>query len=275
MARIMALANVSGRNLYFEHHGDSVGDEPPLLLISGMAGTCQGWLPLQVPEFSAKRSVILFDHRGVGESTDTGEAFGTADLARDALGLLDALEVEKADVLGSFMGGMTAQELALLAPERIERLILVGTYACPDEKRRMLLRHWSELVQKGLSAEALVYTRLLWTLQDETMEQSDLIQSMIDFYREQDAPFSTDLFIRQCRACSEHDTRSRLGSLPHPTLLLGGRNDILTPPRFHAELSELIPNSHRVTLNYGAHLVMLESAEQFNQVVIQFLDDKR
>ena len=272
----MPFADLAGRKLYYECHGDpDSGGARPLLLIMGMAGSCAGWLPLQMPDFAPTRPVIIFDHLGVGESEDTGEPFTTGDLARDALALLDALEVEKADVLGPFMGGMTAQELALLAPERIERLVLVGTYARPDKKRLMLLKHWAELVGMGLSTETFIFNRLLWTLHEDTIEQSDLIQAMTDFYRKEGAPFSADLFIRQCRACAAHDTSARLAAVDHPTLLLCGRNDILTPPKFLHEIDQLLPDSRMVSLNYGGHLVMVESAERFNQIVLQFLDEER
>jgi len=270
----MALADLAGRKLYYESHGDpESSDSRPLLLIMGMAGSCAGWLPLQMPDLSAARRVIIFDHRGVGRSEDSGEPFTTADLARDALGLLDALEVEQADVLGPFMGGMTAQELALLAPERVGRLVLVGTYARPDKKRLMLLKHWAELVDMGLSTETFIFNRLLWTLHEDTIEQSDLIQAMTDFYRKEGVPFSADLFIRQCQACAQHDTYSRIASLSNPTLLVCGRDDILTPPKFLRELDSLLPDSRMVSMNYGGHLVMVESAERFNHLVLQFLDD--
>jgi pimeloyl-ACP methyl ester carboxylesterase len=272
----MPLADVSGRKIYYEAHGDfGAAGATPLVLVMGMAGSCSGWLPLHVPEFAPTRPVLIFDHRGVGQSDDDGAPFTTADLARDTLGLLDALELEQVDVLGTFMGGMTAQEMALLAPERLSKLVLVGTYARADKKRRMLLKHWSQLVQMGLSSETFIWNRLLWTLQDETIEQSDLIQAMTEFYAKEGAPYSADVFTRQCQACAEHDASDRLGALPHPTLIVCGRHDILTPPRFHRELADLIPDARLVTMSYGAHLVMVESAERFNQLVLQFLDDER
>lgn len=272
----MALMKTSsGRDLYYECHGDPhPGNRPPLLLVSGMAGSCAGWLPLQMPHFSAERPVVIFDHRGVGASEDDGKIFSTADLAQDAKSLLDHLGIEKVDVLGAFMGGMTAQELALTAPDRVAKLVLVGTYARADNKRLMLLKHWAQLAQIGLSNETFIYNRLLWTLHDDTIDQDDLIQAMTDFYRDKNAPVSADLFVRQCKACENHDTTDRLGELPHSTLILSGRQDILTPPKFHRELAKLIPQSRHVTLSYGGHLVMVESAMQFNQMVSQFLDEE-
>lgn len=272
----MPLADVSGRKVYYEVHGpEQPADAVPLLLVMGMAGTCSGWLPLQVPEYKRDRRVIIFDHRGIGESEDPGGPFTTADLAGDAVSLLDALDIERADVLGSFMGGMTAQEMALRAPDRVGRLVLVGTYARPDKKRLMLLKHWSELVRLDLSRETFVYNRLLWSLHEDTIEQSDIIQSMTDFYAREGAPFTADLFARQCEACAKHDTSDRLGALAHPALIVCGRHDILTPPKFSRELADLMPDARLVTMSYGGHLVMVESAQRFNDAVLQFLGEER
>lgn len=272
----MALAEITGRKLYYELHTSRTETvAPPLLLVMGMAGSCAGWLALQVPEFVKSRSVLIFDHRGVGQSEDTNAPFSTADLAADAAALVRALGLGPVDVLGAFMGGMVSQELALNDPQLVRKLVLVGTYARPDAKRRLLLEHWSHMVRQGTPLESMVYDRLLWTLQDETLEQEDLIKAMTTFYSEGGAPFTDELLIRQCRACIEHDAADRLGSLPHETMIICGRHDQLTPPKFHRELADTIPNSQLVTLSYGAHLVMAESAERFNHVVLQFLDDAR
>jgi 3-oxoadipate enol-lactonase len=264
---------VSGRKVYYESHGDHPGT--PLVLIMGMGGSCRGWLPLQVPEYAQTRRVVIFDHRGAGGSEDPGGAFSIADFADDTVGLLDALRIERADVLGVFMGGMIAQELALRSPDRIGRIVLSGTYARPDAKRRMLLEHWRDLARSGASIDALVRERLLWTLQDETLEQTDLIDAMIRFFTRDGAPLTEDVFARQCEACLDHDTADRLREIPHPVLVLCGRHDRLTPPAFHRELADEIPNASLVTIGYGAHLVMAESAEQFNHIVVQFLNDER
>ena len=85
------------------------------------------------------------------------------------------------------------------------------------------------------------------------------------------APLTEDLFARQCEACLAHDTADRLHEIAQPTLIVCGRHDRLTPPRLHRLLADEIPDAHLVTIDYGAHLVMAESAERFNRVVLQFL----
>lgn len=267
----MPHATVRGAKLYWEEHGG--GDAPPLVLVMGLGGSCRGWLPIQVPELSRDRRVIIYDHRGVGGSDDPGGAFTTADLADDLVGLLDTAGIDRADVLGAFLGGMVGQELALRHPDRLRRLVLVGTYARPDAKRRLLLDHWAEAAARGAPADALQRERLLWTLQDETLEQRDLIDTMLSFFEREGLPMSADVFVRQCRACLEHDTYDRLREIRHPTLVLCGRHDQLTPPKLHRELADELPHARLVTLQYGAHLVLAECAERLHHVVRDFLGE--
>ncbi len=270
----MPTVEAAGRKVYYELHGEE-HDAAPLVLVMGIGGSCRGWLPLQVPEFSKSRPTLIFDHRGVSESGDPGGPFSTADLADDTAALLDALSFERVDVLGAFMGGMVAQELALRHAARVDRLILVGTYARPDAKRRMVLEDWAALARSGVPLEAMMRKRLVWTLQDETLEQTDLIESMVEFFTREGAPLSPDLFARQCEACIGHDTADRLHDIPHSALIVCGRQDQLTPPKFHRELADEMPGARLVTIGFGAHLVMAESAERFNQLVLQFLDENR
>ncbi len=267
----MALIDAGGRKVYYELHGPE--GAPPLVLVMGLAGSCRGWHPLQVPELSPHHRLALFDNRGVGESEDPGGPFTTADLADDVDALLGALGIERAHVLGVFLGGMTAQELALRHPERVDRLILVGTYARPDAKRRLLIEKWREMAREGTSAEVFTRERLLWTLQEETLEQSDLIEAMSRSFPGGAPPLDADVLMRQCDACLAHDTYDRLREIEHPTLVLTGRQDQLTPGKFARELADEMPNAHMVTLPWGAHLVMAECALEFNRTVLHFLGE--
>jgi pimeloyl-ACP methyl ester carboxylesterase len=244
------------------------------MLIMGTGGSCRGWLPLQVPDFSEQHRTLIYDHPGVGGSEDPGGPFSIVGFAEDAVGLMDALQIERAHVLGVFMGGMVAQEVALRHPDRVSRLILAGTYARPDAKRRMLIQQWRDLSLSGASIDVMVRERLLWTLQDETLEQSDLIEAMSASFPGEALPISPDLLIRQCDACLAHDSFDRLHEIQHPTLLLCGRQDQLTPPKLHREMADEIPRARLVTLPYGAHLIQAESAERFNRVVLQFLAEQ-
>ena len=272
----MPLADVSGHKLYYEIHParEPVEDLPPVVLVMGTGGRCAGWLPFQVPALSAHRDVVIYDHRGVGESTDPGTPFTTADLGRDLVALLDALSLERVDAVGHFLGAMTIQEAAIRAPERFRRLGLIGCWAAPDAKRRMLLAEWAALARGGASAETMIRHRMLWTFSDEALAQVDeLVLPNIGYLDDGQTPLTGELFARQCEAAAGHDTRGRLAGLPHHALLLCGRRDLLTPSKFGREIAEEMPNARDLTLSYSGHAVTAERPERLNDVILHFLGD--
>ena len=114
----MPTVRVGDINMYYEIHGKG----EPLLLIMGLGSDLTSWI-FQIPEFSKKYRVIAFDNRGVGRSDAPDVPYSTAMMADDTTGLLDALGIERAHILGLSMGGFIAQELALKYPQRVKSLI--------------------------------------------------------------------------------------------------------------------------------------------------------
>ncbi len=269
----MPTFRTRGFGIHYEIHGD--GARTPLLLVMGMGGTCQGWLSVTVPDLvKAGRTCIIFDNRGAGESEDPGGAFSTAEMAEDARALLDHQGLPRAHVLGGFLGGMIAQELALAHPQRVASLILVGTYARADAKRRAVLDLWKRMVEFKVPAEIRIKNRLAWTLGDATMEQEDLIEAMWRFYLRDDAPMDDRVFARQAEACIVHDAFDRLDAIRAPTLVICGEGDILTPPLLSRQLVSRIKDSRLVLLPNAGHLVAAELAPRFNRLVIRYLAEQ-
>jgi pimeloyl-ACP methyl ester carboxylesterase len=271
----MPLADVADHKLYYELHEAEAPEPalPPLVLVTGMGGRCEGWLPYQVPSLRARRSVLIYDHRGVGQSDDLGAPFTTADLARDLIGLLDSLEIEQVDAAGYFLGGMTIQEAALASPSRFRRLVLIGSWARPDARRGMLLNEWAALARAGISAASMTRQRLIWTFSEEALEHTELIEPAIARLDDGQTPLTGEGFARQCEACASHDSLDRLHDLEHPILAVCGRRDLLTPPKFNRAISERAPNARDVALSYCGHACMIERADRFNEIVAHFLDD--
>lgn len=259
-----------GFGIHYEVHGE--GPRLPLLLIMGMGGTCQGWLSVTVPDLIKEgRRCIVFDNRGAGQSDDPGGPFTTADMAEDARALLDHLEIPYAHVLGGFLGGMIAQELTLAHPQRVASLILVGTYARADAKRRAVLDLWKSMVELKVPAELRIKKRLCWTLGDATMEQEDLVEAMWRFYLRDDLPMDDRVFVRQAEACIAHDALDRLERIAAPTLVIVGEGDILTPPALSRQIVSRVKDSRLVLLPNAGHLVAAELAPRFNRLVNRFM----
>ena len=111
------------------HHEQAGRSEAPVLLLGGSLGTnLRMWDP-QVAALGPRRRVIRFDHRGHGQSPAPPGPYSIADLGADALALMDRLGIDRADYCGLSIGGMVGQWLAINAPERIERVILLCTSA--------------------------------------------------------------------------------------------------------------------------------------------------
>jgi pimeloyl-ACP methyl ester carboxylesterase len=102
------------------------GKGDPLLLISGLGATKDGWDPSTLRELSLNHTVITFDSRGIGNTTTGTKAFSVQQFANDTAGLLNALKIQKADILGYSLGSFVAQQLAVTHPEKVNRLVLVA-----------------------------------------------------------------------------------------------------------------------------------------------------
>ena len=103
------------------------GKGNPILLINGFSAPLDFWNPMLLEKLALNHTVITFDNRGIGNTTSGDKKFTIAQFANDTSGLLDALKIKKADVMGWSMGGMIAQELALLHPDKVGKLIIYAS----------------------------------------------------------------------------------------------------------------------------------------------------
>ena len=114
----------------------AVGDGPPLLLIAGN-GMDHTAFDEQLPSFGRHFRCIVYDLRGIGQSDVPSGGYTTPEMARDALALLDCLEIERAHVAGYSLGGAIGQEMAASAPERVQSLSLYSSFDRPDPYLRL------------------------------------------------------------------------------------------------------------------------------------------
>src|SRR5439155_7029473 len=210
----------------------------PLLLIMGLGADSRGWT-MQMHAFAEKYRVIAFDNRGVGKSSVPPPPYTTEQMARDAVAVLDAEEIERAHVLGVSLGGTIAQELILAAPERVRSLALGSTWAGPSEWRsRLRALQLDILTSQGV--EALVRFRALFIFSPSLFQDSP---GLMDVIEKTMAETPLEGYLRQLDAAEAHDVRARLGAADVPALVLTGKRDILVPPELSAEVASLIPGA--------------------------------
>ena len=246
------------------------GSGEPLLLIMGFGGDHTAWA-LQMGALSACHRVIAFDNRGVGRTGAPDHRYTTAMMARDALGLLDALSIDRAHVIGVSMGGMIAQELALERPERVRSLHLGCTLARPDAYMLALNAAWREM-RIGLGREATLRTLGLWLFSPVTYaERPDLVEALLQNALANPYPQSLAGFLRQGEAVASHNALDRLPAIRCPTLVSVAEDDILVPPRFSWEIVARIRGAELRVVPTAGHGYFLERPDVFNRLCLEFL----
>jgi len=262
----MPTVRVNDVELYYQ----DVGDGEPLLLIMGFGGDITAWA-FQIPDFAARYRVIAFDNRGVGQSDAPDHPYTTRMMAGDALGLMDALGVDRAHVLGVSMGGMIAQELALARPDRVSSLHLACTFAHPDRYMLALNAAWREM-RLGLGREWTLRTLGLWLFSPTTYaERPEFIEALLQNSLENPYPQSLAGFLRQGEAVAAHDALDRLPAIRCPTLVTVAEDDILVPPRFAREIVAQIPGAELKLVPGAGHAYFLERPDVFNALSLDFI----
>ncbi len=262
--RVSRDVSLSYREFGTHHEG------APVVGIMGFGLDARFWAA-QVPAVTVHRRFITFDNRGVGRSTGPPPAT-IADMAADTVGLLDGLGIERAIVFGMSMGGAIAQQVALTHPQRVEALILAVTWARPIEFMRRQNDLARFLITHG-GPEMLTEASLLRMFTPRFFELGrDTIDQIVSSFTGPGAPElpAREVLLGQLDATDGHDVLSGLGSVRCPTLVLGGRADMLVPGFASEEIAAAIPGAELVMLDTG-HACMVEEMQAFNDAVSGFL----
>jgi 3-oxoadipate enol-lactonase len=256
----------NGQKVYYEIHGEG----EPLLLIMGLGGDATGWM-LQITAFSKYFKVVAFDNRDVGRSSLAKGSYSIADMAEDTAGLMDALGIKQAHMLGGSMGGAIAQELVLCHPDKVSKLILACTMGHFARFRINMLEPAIFIKKHDPTNKVFLTEMLFQCMTHDFLKNSEAVDRMLNVMQNPPFPQSTEAFVRQANAVSTFDALDRLGTVKAPTLVLAGDQDILTPPWAARELAEAIPGAKLQILEGGGHGFFWEIPEKANQAIIEFL----
>ncbi len=249
------------------HHEQSGPSDAPVLLLGGSLGTnLQMWEP-QVDALSAHRRVVRFDHRGHGRSPAPPGPYSIADLGADALALMDRLGVARADYCGLSIGGMVGQWLAINAPERIERVILLCTSAHlppPDP----WLERAATVRQAGTPAVIADVVVGRWFTAGYAEAHPDTVAR----HRRMIIETPAEGYAGCCEAIAGLDVRDGLSGIRAPVLVIGGSQDPAIPPEHSQRIAAAIPGARLEILDPGAHLASVERAQTVNELIAEHLN---
>ncbi|HRD26712.1 MAG TPA: 3-oxoadipate enol-lactonase [Caulobacter sp.] len=256
----MPFANHAGARLYWRQEGSP--DKPALLLLSSI-GTDQSLWDLAAPHLLDDFRILRMDTRGHGASDAPTGPYSLAQLAGDALSVLDAAGADQSTICGVSLGGMIALRLALDAPERVAGLAIACTSAEMD--RAAWQARIDTVTAEGTGAIADMAMQRFFP---EAFRRSH--PRVVDTVRGGLLATDPTGYAGCCAAIRDMDILSRLGAIAAPTLVIHGLRDISTPFVGHGDrIAAAIPGARSAALDTG-HLPCLEAPGGFAALVRRF-----
>jgi pimeloyl-ACP methyl ester carboxylesterase len=259
----MPTAGVNGIELYYERTGEG----PTVLLFNGTMSTLETARPI-VDVLAARLDVVVHDQRGLGRTSIPEGPYTMADYAADGLALLDHLGIDTCRVAGISFGGMVAQELAVTAPERVERLALLCTSPGGPDRSSYPLHELGSLSPDERRALSL---RLMDTrFDDEWLASHPRDRMMVEAMAGRAAPEPGSEAARgvaeQVAARSHHDVWDRLPAVTAPTLVACGRFDGIAPLANGEAIASRIPGAE-LRVYEGGHGFFVQDERAFPEVI--------
>ena len=258
----MPTINANGVELFYELTGPE--DAPVVVFSTSVGATIEMWDP-QVRAIGDRFRLLRYDTRGHGRSQVIDRPTSIEELADDLAGLLDALGIAKAHLVGLSLGGMTGQALALRHPDKLESLVLLATsaYLPPAEA-------WTERAAtvraKGMAAIAdTVMSR--WFTRAFTERAPGAVAATRERFIANDA----NGYAICCEVIRDMDLRPAIGAVRTPTLILAGADDPATPVAMMEDIRTRIPDAEMIIVPRAAHLLNLERPEIVNAHLAAFL----
>lgn len=252
---------------------DGPEDGHPLLLVGSLGTTLAMWEP-QLPDLVHDQRVIRVDlrghdraggvggGRGVGEDPIPGGPYSMADLGGDVLALMDRLGIKRASYCGLSIGGMVGQWLAINAPHRIRRLILICTSAYLPPARAW--RERAAMVREAGTPEAVADAVLArWF----TPAYAERRPEVVAHYRQMISTIPAEGYAGCCEAIAAMDLRDGLAGIGAPTLVITGAQDPAISPDHGTAIARAIPGARLDMLDPGAHLLSVERAAEVTRLI--------
>ncbi|MGC2430175.1 MAG: alpha/beta hydrolase [Nitrososphaeraceae archaeon] len=246
----------------------------PILLISGSGNVMDVWPTHFLKELALNHTVIIFDNRGVGNTTAGTRPFSIDQFANDTVGLLDALDIQRTDVLGFSMASFIAQKITLTHPERVSRLVLYGASCGGREgipQTQEVTMTISDLANNhSQNADA----SLSVTFPPEWIRKNPNYLETIP--KTPEIILSTTV-VKQFNAVEDWLSRNWTGvcdQLQHisiPTLIITGAEDVSVPAANSLILVQKIPGAWLVQIKAAGHGLMFQYPEKFSEIVKAFL----
>jgi pimeloyl-ACP methyl ester carboxylesterase len=273
----MPFAQAGDVKLHYEIFGQGV----PFLFVSGTGWPGEPWKLYQTESFADRYQVIVYEHRGVGQSDAPAGYYSTRMFARDAANLLDAIGIEEpAHIIGHSMGGRVCQWLAIDYPQKVRSMIQAasgsGSMGNPDYPRWLTVHSLESLIEKG-------YKEHMWShFQSRFFFPPDFVKARPDVLETLFKAFwehrpQLDPYLRHVIARNQHETGDLLSKITTPTLVVvGGEDKAVSDTGNHyaasEHLRENIPAAEFTVVAGCGHGFFWQKPREVNKIIRDWLD---
>ena len=261
----------NGIRLAFDRHGR--GER--VLLIMGSAASGRVWTLHQTPALAAAGyQAITFDNRGVPPSDVPPGRYSLDDMVADAKGLIEAIGAAPCRIVGTSLGAVIAQELAIRWPELVRCAVLMSTKARSDPARIAHGRAYRALAESGvvIPADFLASVTAFQMLSPTTLNDAAAAESWLETIRR--SATGPDQAVGQAWVDVPGDRREALAGVTAPCRVISFTDDLVTPPHLGAEVAEAIPDCDFIEIGAAGHFGYLERPAEVNSAILEFLDKK-
>ena len=254
-------------------HWETFGHGPAVLLIAGQGMTVEGWWAT-IPVLAESFRVIAFDNRDTGSSSRLRWPYSVAQMAGDAVAVLDAAGAQRAHVYGISLGSLVAQEMALRHPDRVEALVLgsssAGGFAAYKPSASSFAQTF--LLRAGtMGPEEAEWAAVPYTYAERTRRlHAERIGT--DIGHRMRSPTEPLGYLHQAAAVASHDAYERLNRIAAPTLVVHGEQDVFVPPANALVLAERIPRAELRLWAEAAHMYMIDEPRADPEIAAFLLD---
>ena len=241
-------------------------DKPALVFANSLGSDLRTWDEV-ASRLVERFRIVRYDKRGHGLSDAPAPPYTMDDLARDLDGLMDAIEIKDALVCGLSVGGLIAQRVALMNPDRVRGLVLCDTGA-----RIGAVESWNqriELVKSGGVESFVAPSMERWFSEAFRRQRAADVRGYANMLRQT----SVDGYLGTCSALRDADLSQAVRTIAKPTLVLCGDQDIATPPELGRALADAIPGAKFSLIPQAAHLSCIEQPELMEKMLTQFFKE--
>jgi pimeloyl-ACP methyl ester carboxylesterase len=244
----------------------------PIVLVTGLGATMDMWSPLLLEQLtSSNYSVTIFDNRGAGESTSGTKEFSISQFANDTAGLLDALNITKADILGWSMGSFIAQELTLVNPEIVDKLILYASLCGGNESKPASPEVDQAFSDPSVSPQEQMRKTIPLLFPTSWFKANPNYTNYLPIPKEL---VSLDIMGKQANAAVnwlQTGSCNTISNITKPTLVIVGSDDLFTQASNSLILEQRISGSWLVKIGNAGHGLMYQYPDAFNRLIMTFL----